>query len=35
MAIVAGVILLAYFMLTYKEPQPQAAPSVADDQPSL
>jgi signal peptidase II len=35
MAIVAGVILLAYFMLTYKEPQLQAAPGVADDQPSL
>jgi signal peptidase II len=35
MAIVTGVILLAYFMLTYKEPQPQAAPGVADDQPSL
>jgi signal peptidase II len=33
MAIVVGVILLAYFMLTYKEPQ--AAPGVADDQPSL
>jgi signal peptidase II len=35
MAIVTGVILLAYFMLTYKEPQPQAAAGVADDQPSL
>ena len=35
MAIVTGVILLAYFMLTYKEPQPQAAPGMADDQSSL
>jgi signal peptidase II len=35
MAIVSGVILLAYFMLTYREPQPQAAPGVTDDQPSL
>ena len=35
MAIVTGVILLAYFMLTYKEPQPQAAPAAPEDQPSL
>jgi signal peptidase II len=35
MAIVAGVILLAWFMLTYKEPEPQAAPVVREDQPSL
>lgn len=35
MAIVSGVILLAYFMLTYKEPQPQAAATIAEDQPSL
>ena len=35
MAIVTGVILLAYFMLTYKEPQPQAAPGMADDQSGL
>lgn len=33
MAIVSGVILLAFFMLTYKEPQP--APPVREDQPGL
>ena len=35
MAIVSGVILLALFMLTYKEPQPQAASAVPEDQPGL
>ncbi|HSN74491.1 MAG TPA: signal peptidase II [Anaerolineae bacterium] len=32
MAIVSGVILLAWFMLTYKEPEPASA--AVDDQPS-
>jgi signal peptidase II len=31
MAIVAGVILLAFFMLTYKEPQPAITPT--EEQP--
>ena len=35
MAIVSGVILLAVFMLTYKEPQPQVASASPEDQPSL
>jgi len=35
MAIVSGVILLALFILTYKEPQPQVASAAPEDQPSL
>lgn len=34
MAIVSGVILLAYFMLTAKEPQPEAVPMAREDQPN-